>query len=82
MYITDDIIYNNAEFKILTPGIYKMSFVTNAKLDIGEANENISIALTINGNIIPGTIARKKCGPNEIVNFDITKNYTATLDEE
>lgn len=70
IYITDDIVkLDNKNFKICTSGIYKVSFSTNARLYIGERNENIALAICINGNVIPGAITKKRCGPNEVVNL-------------
>lgn len=71
--VSDDIVHdlknNNTNFKICTSGLYKAAFTTNAKLYIGEIYETISLAIVINGNIIPGTIIKKSCGPNETVNL-------------
>lgn len=86
IYVTDDIIISSeTDFKICIPGIYKVTFTTNAKLYIGETNNNISIAVSINGCLIPGTIVKKSCGPNEIVNlytqavFSVASGTTAIL---
>lgn len=86
IYITDDIVkLDNKNFKICTAGIYKVSFSTNARLYIGETNENIALAICINGNVIPGTITKKRCGPNENVNlytqviFSVASGTTANV---
>ena len=71
IYISDDIIrIDNTNFKICTSGLYKVTFTTNARLYIGETNEKISLAISINGVLIPGTIAKKICVQNEIVNLN------------
>ena len=49
--------------------MYKVNLVANAKLNMGEVSNNISIAIQIDGTIIPGTIVNKSCGQNEIINL-------------
>lgn len=85
IYLTDDIINDNGEFKIYVSGIYKVTFNTNAKLHIGESSNNISLGIMINGNLIPGAVVNKSCGPNETVNiytqvvFGVASGTTAIL---
>lgn len=79
VYISDDIIQdNNTDFKICTPGIYKATFTTNSKLYNGENNKNISIGIVINGVLIPGTIIKKSCTQNEIVNLNTQVIFSVT----
>ena len=69
--LSEDIshIANSENFGICTPGVYKVLITTNARLNIGEVINSVSLAIAINGTIIPGTIATASCGPNEKVNL-------------
>lgn len=85
--ISEDIshIANSENFGICTPGVYEATLTTNARLSMGESINSVSVAIAINGVIIPGTIATESCGPNEKVNlstqlvFVITNGTSANL---
>lgn len=85
--LSEDIshIAGASDFTICTPGVYKATITTNARLSLGESINSVSVALAVNGLEIPGSRADESLGPNDTVNlstqivFVIANGTTAIL---
>lgn len=85
--LSEDIFHvaGSSDFTICTPGVYKATVTTNARLSLGETINSVSIALAVNGLEIPGSRANDSCGPNDTRNlttqvvFVIVNGTTAIL---
>lgn len=67
-------VAGSTDFTIMAPGTYKATLTTNAALNTGEVAGFVSIAIAINGTIIPGCLVSQTIAPTETTNL-----YTQVL---